>query len=293
MSIHNIPDWRAALVDAQLVYQADDPFWSIDHISNIREMNSGKGDRFVAHMVEELWESMGPLEHTWLKRFVPNFREDYPLETEWVTPWNAAIAVNDYGLVPTFNHRLLEYAAFDIRLESLARAIPTWLDLRQNAGLSTDCWQLTHEIVQSFHSRDHLAQHFHHPYSTNVGPNAMARLQMVCPSRDWTLALACAGVNTLELNTAVQTGNMGNAQEDAVAWLQWWLDKSPNCLDNLAWANFPKHDVHVPKPTPGTQMHLSLLDYALDARDTFPLARALYTQPGTAPKTLDLPSLEI
>lgn len=293
MAVHTLQDWRAALVDAQRIYQSDDPFWSVNHISNIREKNNGNGGRFVARMVEELWESMGPLEHAWLERFVPDFRQKYPLETEWVTPWNAAIAVNHYGLTPTFNHRLLEYAEFDARLKSLAKVVPVWLSLRRDAGLNTDCWQLTHEIVQSFHSRDHLAQHFHHPYSTNVGPNAMACLQMLCPSQDWTLALACAGVNTLELNTAVQAGSMSNAQEDAVAWLQWWLDKSPDCLDNLAWANFPKHDVHVPKTTPGTLLHLSLLDYARDARDTFPLARALYTQSETAPQTLALPSLAI
>lgn len=243
-------------------------------------------------MVEELWESMGSLEHAWFERFIPDVHQQYPLETQWVTPWNAAIAVKHYGLVPTLNHRLLHHMGPDDRMASLTSAIPTWLDLRSQAGLVTDCWQLTHEIVQSFHSRDHLPEHLRFPYSVNVDANAMARLQMLCPSSDWSLSLACAGMNALELNDAVKAGTANEVQETAVAWLHWWLDKSPNCMDNLAWADFPMPDEHAPKTPASTQMYFDLLAYAQDARDTFPMARALYNPSSGAAQMFMLPSME-
>ena len=84
-----------------------------------RAMPVGDSGVVGSMMVEALWESMGPLEHTWLERFVPDCRQKYPLETEWVTPRNAAIAVGHYGLTPLFNYRLLNYVGRFTRAKAL------------------------------------------------------------------------------------------------------------------------------------------------------------------------------
>ena len=119
MGIDTLQDWRDALVWAQRAHQADDPFWATDHVLASRAMPVGDSGVVGSMMVEALWESMGPLEHTWLERFVPDCRQKYPLETEWVTPRNAAIAVGHYGLTPLFNYRLLNYVGRFTRAKAL------------------------------------------------------------------------------------------------------------------------------------------------------------------------------
>lgn len=263
--------WNEGWAHAHL--DSDAPFWTMDHMDLRTKPRQSLNE---AMMVEKLWLSMGPLEHAWLARFIPDAREKYPLETDSVNPWNAAMAVEHYGMVPRFDNTAIDNTDRHRHPVPVEAVAGPWRDLRAAHGLETNCWQLTQELIASYHRREDLPTVHHIPYKANTEDDVLYRLQTLCPSPDWTLALACAGIASEETNRAFKAGSLTEAQHQEVGWLKWWLEKSPNCLDDLAWTWVLQTKEFEPVLQPSTELLLDLCQGAKDPRETFSLARQLY-----------------
>lgn len=279
-SYSNYSGWREQL--ARATNKPDAAFWKMDHL----DLRTGARQGVVeAMMVEHLWEQLGPLEAKWFADFFPDAQLKYPLEMLHVTPWNAVHANAYFGLRPTFCSASL--SSTSIRRLPLEEVAQGWRDLREKHGLATTCWDLVQEMIQAVHLRDALPITQQIPYHANVDPKQMSILQTLCPSDDWALALACAGIGSTQLQKkdVPDRGNHDNwttKEQQAVAWLQWWLDKSPNCLDNLAWAGIVGKDEFQPNISEDTAILMALSSGAKDPRDTFGLARQLYEEKAPA-----------
>jgi hypothetical protein len=227
-------------------------------------------------MVEKLWHWMGPQEHAWFSQFMPDVRSRYPLETARVNPWNVKMATLFYNAVPTFNSAVMDKNALERHPVPLEEVVPIWLEARKQHGLPTNCWQLTAELISAYHTRDALHITKQLVYHSNVGEQTMDILQALCPDEDWPLALACAGIPSEHLHIASCSDNPEPKAQQALAWLQWWLEKSPNCLDNLAWSWVREIKDFIPKIDPTTDLVFNLCLDAHDPRDTFYMARKIY-----------------
>lgn len=267
----SLQDWESGHYYAHLKPNA--AFWKMDHM-NLREMPRNSVNECM--MVEKMWDWMGPQEHVWFSRFMPDVRERYPLETEHVNPWNVEMATRHYGCEPVFNNAAIASIALQKHPVPLETVLPSWLEQRRQRGMAIDCWQLTAEMIVAYHTRDHMGITRQNVYHSNVDDRAMKTLQTLCPSPDWPMALACAGIASDDLYTKLKEGTLDERGHQAVAWLQWWLHKSPHCLDNMAWTWVMKEVDFVPDVEPTTALLLDLCQGAKDPRDTFFLARQTY-----------------
>lgn len=193
MAFQTWKDWHS-----QACTDTKAPFWQKAH-SRVR-----KWDRNESKVVRRLWEWMGPQEHAWFSQFMPDVRTRYPLETQWANPWNASLAISQYSLTPLFNFEALNSLDSINHPSPLEDIIPAWLDQRKRHGMHTNCWQLTAELILSYHSRDKLPNAERLDYRATIDECQMQALQMICPSSDWPLALACAGIATTSIDMSLK-----------------------------------------------------------------------------------------
>lgn len=265
------PEWRQQLASA--TGRPEDPFWLNDH-RDIRD--KPRNGAIEATMVEALWGQLGPLEIQWFAGFLPDVQDKYPEETCWVTPWTAVHAHHAFGMPPLFScesissNRLREPTIGD------ELVFEAWRALRSQHGLDTNPWALVSEMIDAYHTPGADGDSGR-AYMGNVNPDQMQFLQCICPSNDWSLALACAGIGTTHLHAVVQHSEVDAKDQQAVAWLQWWMERLPECLTNLVWAGIVTEAVFRPEKTTDTQVLMDLLSGAKDPRDTFALARQLYS----------------
>ena len=142
-SFTTLQDWEDRHLQANGNPKAQ--FWDMSHIG-VRSTPINE-----PAMIERMWDWMGPNEHAWFSRFMPDVRGRYPLETERVNPWNVQMAVEHYGLTPTFNSAVIDSTALKKHPVPIQEVLPAWLELRKQHGMPTNCWQLTAEMLAAYH----------------------------------------------------------------------------------------------------------------------------------------------